>query len=134
MQTFAMDHHGLVAAVCQELGIAEKVDAKLGPPNERRVVSAGTAVVAMILNGLGFTNRRLYLAHQFFEHKPIEKRLGVQLKASDITDHTLGQTLDEIAGYRTAAFESDYGGLKQRWLLVTPSRRISGKRKRSRRS
>jgi hypothetical protein len=34
------------------------------------VVSAGKAAVAMILNGLGFTNRRLYLTPQFFESKP----------------------------------------------------------------
>lgn len=99
LHTERLDHHGLVAAMCQELGIGEKINACLGPADERRVVSAGTAVVAMILNGLGFTNRRLYLTHQFFEDKPIEKLLGEGLKAKDITDHTLGQALDEIAEY-----------------------------------
>ena len=99
LQTQALDHHGLVAAMCQELGIQEKIDAKLGPSDPRRVVSAGTAVVAMILNGLGFTNRRLYLTHQFVANKPIEKLLGQNLQASDVTDYTLGQALDEIADY-----------------------------------
>jgi len=56
-----LDHHGLVAAACQDLGIASKINAQLRPKHEYRVVSAGTSVVAMILNGLGFTNRRLYL-------------------------------------------------------------------------
>jgi transposase len=53
----------------------------------------------MIINGLGFTNRTLYLAHRFFESKPIEKLLGVDLKAIDITDHALGNALDDIAEY-----------------------------------
>lgn len=91
------DHHGLVAAVCKDLGIADKINTILGPADPQRVVSAGTSVVAMILNGLGFTNRRLYLSHQFFTNKPVEKLLGEGIKASMITDHTLGQTLDEIS-------------------------------------
>jgi hypothetical protein len=53
----------------------------------------------MILNGLGFTNRRLYLTHQFFVSKPIDQLLGVGLKAEDITDYTLGHALDDIAEY-----------------------------------
>ena len=53
----------------------------------------------MILNGLGFTNRRLYLTHQFFENKPIEILLDEAIQASDISDYTLGHALDEIADY-----------------------------------
>ena len=94
-----MDHHGLVAATCKDLGIAEKINAKIGKQDERRVVSTGKAVVAMILNGLGFTNRRLYLTHQFFDSKPTEVLLDEEIKASDITDYTLGHALDEIAEY-----------------------------------
>jgi transposase len=97
-----LDHHGLVAAVCQDLGIKEKINAALGPGDRQRVVSAGTSVVAMILNGLGFTNRRLYLTPQFFANKPVERLLGEALEANDLTDHTLGQTLDEIAAYGTS--------------------------------
>ena len=94
-----LDHHGLVASVCQDLGIASKINALLRPKHELRVVSAGTSVVAMILNGLGFTNRRLYLTSQFFENKPVARLLGEPIEASSLTDHTLGQTLDEIAAY-----------------------------------
>ena len=94
-----LDHHGLVAATCQDLGLSEKINRLLGPKNSQRVVSAGTSVVAMILNGLGFTNRRLYLTPQFFENKPVSRLLGEAIEASSLTDHTLGQTLDEIAAY-----------------------------------
>lgn len=99
LQTMTLDHHGLIACVCEELKIAERIDAKLGPLDPRRVVSPGTAVVAMILNGLGFTNRRLYLTHQFFANKPVALLLGKPLQASDLTDYTLAHALDEISAY-----------------------------------
>ena len=99
VQTLSMDHHGIVAATCKDLKIAEKINDRIDTADKRRVVSAGKAVVAMILNGLGFTNRRLYLTHQFFETKPTEILLDENITATDITDHTLGRALDEIAEY-----------------------------------
>jgi transposase len=102
IQSANVDHHGIVAAVCQDLGIKDKINAALGSGDRQRVVSAGTSVVAMILNRLGFTNRRLYLTPQFFSNKPVERLLGEAIKASDLTAHTLGQTLDEIAAYGTS--------------------------------
>jgi len=99
IKTAALDHIGLVAATCKDLDIGNRINNRLNGHDPRRVVSAGTAVVAMILNGLGFTNRRLYLTHQFFKDKPVDRLLGESLKAEDITDSTLGKALDEIADY-----------------------------------
>jgi hypothetical protein len=73
-QTESLDHLGIVAGVCREAGIAEWLDERAG--DQRRSVSMGTATVAMILNGLGFSNRRLYLVPQYFENKPVEQRYG----------------------------------------------------------
>ena len=98
VETLSMDHHGLVAAVCKDLKIAERIDARL-VAEPGRVVSAGQAVVAMILNGLGFTNRRLYLTHQFFETKPVSRLLDADIEAKDLTDYTLGHALDEVWSY-----------------------------------
>jgi transposase len=69
-----LDHLGIVAGVCKEIGLAQWLDALA--PEQQRVVSYGTATVAMILNGLGFSNRQLYLVPQFFENKPVEQRHG----------------------------------------------------------
>src|SRR5947199_8048187 len=44
-------------------------------------VSVGTATVAMILNGLGFSNRQLYLVPQFFANKPVEHLLASGITA-----------------------------------------------------
>jgi transposase len=90
-----LDHLGIVAGVCREAGIATWLDAQAG--ESRRVVSVGTAVVAMILNGLGFSNRQLYLVPQFFANKPVEHLLGEGITADMLNDDTLGRTLDWIA-------------------------------------
>lgn len=98
IQTNPFDHHGIVAAVCRDLKIAERIDAILGV-HEKRIVSPGTAIVALILNGLGFADRRLYLTSQFFESKPVATLLEAEILASDLSDYTLGHTLDQIADY-----------------------------------
>jgi hypothetical protein len=98
IQTTAMDHYGLIAALCQDLKIAERIDSRLRKDPQRKV-SSGIAVVAMIINGLGFTNRRLYLTSQFFESKPVERLLSPEFEAKDFTDYTLGHALDDIADY-----------------------------------
>jgi transposase len=88
-----LDHLGIVAGVCQQIGLAEFLDEQARGSRQR--VSIGTATVAMVLNGLGFTNRRLYLVPRFFENKPIERLLAREgVKAEDLNDDCLGRTLD----------------------------------------
>jgi len=99
IKTEVLDHHGLVAAICEELQLKAKIDDRIGSKDPRRVVQPGTAIVAMIINGLGFTNRRLYLTPQFFQSKPIQMLLGEDVQAQDLNDHALGKALDEVADY-----------------------------------
>jgi transposase len=54
----------------------------------------GTATVATILNGLGFSNRQLYLVPQYFANKPVEHLLGAGIRADMLNDDCLGRTLD----------------------------------------
>lgn len=103
----AMDHLGIVAGTCKGLGIAERIDEKIGKRRSDRKLSCGTSVVAMIINGLGFTNRRLYLTAQFYESKATELLLGEGINAEDVTDATLGQALDEIAEYGVSKLFSE---------------------------
>ena len=90
--TERLDHLGIVAGVCREIGLAEWLDEQAG--ESERKVSVGTATVAMVLNGLGFSNRRLHLVPQFFANKPVEQLLGAGIKAEDLNDDCLGRTLD----------------------------------------
>jgi transposase len=87
-----LNHLGIVAEVCREIGVADWLDEQ--EPGHRQQVSVGTATVAMVLNGLGFSNRRLYLVPQFFADKPVEHLLGPGILAEDLNDDCLGRTLD----------------------------------------
>src|SRR5262245_58642805 len=92
MRVERVDHLGIVAGIRREIGLAEYVDALAGPNQQQ--VSVGTATVAMIMNGLGFSNRRLYLVSQFFATKPVEHLLGPGIRAEMLHDDCLGRTLD----------------------------------------
>ena len=89
--TKTLEHLGLVASMCDELGLAALIDRLLPQDLEQRQISIGQAVKAMILNGLGFANRRLYLTTHFFQNKPTERLLGPGVQPEHLTDDTLGQ-------------------------------------------
>jgi len=94
-----LDHLGLVAGMVDELGIAELIDIVIPQDQQQRHVSVGTCVKAMILNGLGFINRALYLMPHFFQDKPVERLLGPGITAEHLNDDTLGRALDSIYEY-----------------------------------
>jgi transposase len=87
-----LNHLGIVAEVCYEIGVAEWLDQY--DSTNRQQVSVGTATVALVLNGLGLSNRRLYLVPQFFADKPVEHLLGPGIMAKDLNDDCLGRALD----------------------------------------
>ena len=76
-----LDHLGIGAGVCQEIGLAAWRDAQ--DPGKRPQVSLGTATVAMMLNGVGWSLRQLYLVPQFFANKPIEHWASVRNDCRD---------------------------------------------------
>jgi transposase len=90
------DHLGLVAGMFEELGITEVIDQATQQNPEMRIVTAGHAVKAMVLNGLGFINQQLYLVPHFFQHKPISRLLAPGMQASHLNDDTLGRALDTL--------------------------------------
>lgn len=81
-----LDHLGLVAGLCQEVGIAEIIDKLVPSSANDKIISTGKYLEAMILNGLGFTGRTLHMYSQYFEDKPLQKLLGIDIKAEQIND------------------------------------------------
>ena len=63
-QSYNLNHLGLVAGMYDELGIGALLDKIIKQDLGQRNISVGQAVKAMILNGLGFANRSLYLVSQ----------------------------------------------------------------------
>ncbi len=91
-----LEHLGLVSAMADELGIAETIDRLIEQDGSQRNVSIGVCIKAMILNGLGFANRQLYLLPQFFENKPLDRLLGEGIEPSHLNDKVLGRALDAV--------------------------------------
>lgn len=93
-ETKRIDHLGIVAGLCHEMGLIEAIDEVVGP--SERKVSCGAAVQAMVLNSLGFASRALYLLPQYLENKPVELLIAPTLTAEDFNDDTLGRSLDQL--------------------------------------
>ena len=111
-QSQVLDHLGLVSGLIDELGWVEQIDQRLPKPKDA-AVSCGQAIKAMILNGLGFSQRTLYLSPLFFENKPVHRLIGEGITAAQLDDNLLGRTLDKIYAH---GLESFYTPLAQQAL------------------
>ena len=80
-RTQVLDHLGLVAGMFDELGSAEVIDKAIQHNPEMRLVTAGQAVTALVLNGLGFVNQPLYLGPHFFQNKPTSRLIAPAIQA-----------------------------------------------------
>ncbi|MGB5216320.1 MAG: IS1634 family transposase [Anderseniella sp.] len=103
-----LEHLGLVAGMYDELGLGELVDRLIVQDEGKRRVSVGQAVKAMILNGLGFANRALYLTPLFFQDKPVGRLIGEGIEAGHLNDDVLGRALDEIYEYGPSRLYSQF--------------------------
>ena len=95
-QSKVLDHLGLVAGMYEELEIGEMIDQAIAQEMGPRHVSIGQAVKAMVLNGLGFVNKQLYLVPMFFADKPVERLVGDGICAEHLNDDVLGRSLDAL--------------------------------------
>ena len=90
-----IDHLGIIAGLIDEIGIVETINSKLGiDPREK--ISAGVLVKAILINGLGFVSRPLYLFSQFFDDKGIKILLGEDVESDYINDDKIGRVMDKL--------------------------------------
>jgi transposase len=89
-----LDHLGII----DEIGIVEKIN-EIFLIDSREKVNTGEIVKAIILNGLGFVWRPLYLFTQKIEEKPIEHLLGVGIESEDLNDDQIGRVMDKLYKY-----------------------------------
>jgi transposase len=121
-----MEHYGLISAMCDELGIVEQINRMVGA--NRRKVSVGHAVKAMVINALGFTARALYLTPRFFDGKLTEVLVGEGIQPSDLNDDSLGTALDVLfesglneTFFATAAHAITTQGIKHKFAHLDTS-------------
>jgi transposase len=90
-----IDHLGIVSGICDEIGLVDVIN-KIIPKDQCMKLSIGSRVKAMIINGLGFTGRPMYLTPQFFAKRPVSLLVGENAKAEDLNDDSLGRALDAL--------------------------------------
>jgi transposase len=95
-RTQVLDHLGLVAGMFDELGIGDVIDRATQQNPEMRMVTAGHAVKAMVLNGLGFVNQTLYLVPRFFQNKPTARLIAPGIAPEHLNDDALGRALETL--------------------------------------
>lgn len=95
IQVQTINHLGLIAGIIDEIGIEEIINDTLGV-DEREIVTAGQIVKAIILNGLGFISRPVYLFPQFFEDKATEHLIGKGIVPEHLNDDRIGRIMDKL--------------------------------------
>lgn len=108
-KTQYIGHLGLVASKIHELDLINFIDTRLPISMESGAkVSMGERVAAMILNGLGFIDSRLYLFPEFLSDKPIERLFERPIKAEWFNDDAMGRCLDAIMSYGATKLYTEY--------------------------
>ena len=91
-------HLGLVAGMIDELGISALIDEAM-PKTRDHFLPHSAVIKAMLLNGLGFNERRLYLFSRFFDNLSTEQLFGPGITPDHLNDDVLMRTLDRIYQY-----------------------------------
>lgn len=82
LSTLSLDHLGLVASVFDGLGISEIIDAAM-PKTRDYKLSHSAIIKGLVINGLGFTERRLYIYPTYFKDLALEKLFGLGIAPED---------------------------------------------------
>jgi transposase len=101
LQSQSLDHLGVVAGMIDHLEIVETIDRLIPQDLDMRHIGVGQACKALILMGLGFTERTLYMVSDFFSKRPVGELIGTGIEASMLNDSVLGRNLDLLFEYGT---------------------------------
>jgi transposase len=116
-----LDHLGLVAGMCDELGIGDVIDKATQQNPEMRDLTVGEAVKAMVLNGLGFINQALYLVPRFFQNKPTSRLIAPRVAPEQLNDDALGRALATLYDYGVTELYSLMAATAAKRLGLAPT-------------
>lgn len=100
LQLFTVGHLGLVGAFIKESRIIEIIDELIPKTsNHNAHFTHGEVVALMIINGLGYTARPLYMCHSYFDTKDVKAILGIDFNPEWFNDDVIGRTMDALHSY-----------------------------------
>jgi len=111
-----LDQLGLVAGMCDALGIGDVLDRAMPHNPETRIVTVGNAVKAMVRHGRGFRHQPRSLVPQFVQHKPTPRLIAPGSDAQPLPDDTRGRAVDRLSDYGVTA--------RSRLMAATAAQRL----------
>ena len=94
----SIEHLGIVTGTFHKLGLAQIMDRAL-PKIGQHQLSSSHILLAPLFNGLGFTERRLYLFPEYCEPLDLERLIGPGVTANHLNESVIGRLLDSISAY-----------------------------------
>ena len=102
----SIDHLGIVAGTYHKLGLSHIIDRAL-PKTGQHSLSSSQILLALLLNGLGFTERRLYLFPDYCQHLDLERLVGPGVTPKQLNESVIGRLLDQIHAYGSTKLFTD---------------------------
>jgi transposase len=102
----SIDHLGIVAGTFHKLGLGPIIDRALPKTGQHRI-SSSQILLALVLNGLGFTERRLYLFPDYCQNLDLERLIGPNITANHLNESVIGRLLDQIHVYGPSKLFTD---------------------------
>ena len=85
----------LLSAMCDKVGLADRIDTQIKNDQNNRIISTGTAIKALVMNIVA-KRRALYKLNEFYEKTDTEKLFGEGVQPSNMTDDVMARALDEL--------------------------------------
>lgn len=82
-------HLGIVAGMIDSLGIPEYIDKEI-PKRRHHAVTHGEVTKALLMNGLGYNKRRLFLMLEYFEDIATERLIGPGIQPDQLNQYLFG--------------------------------------------
>jgi hypothetical protein len=75
----------------KSIKIVERIDSLLPKTSNNQNITHGEVIQALVMQGLGFSNHRLYLSAEFFSHVAMNSLFNSKIKSEHFTPDTIGR-------------------------------------------
>jgi len=87
----------LLSAICDRIGLANRIDDHIDDDQKSRIVSTGTAIKALVMNIVA-NRKALYKLSEFYSQADTEKLFGQGIHPCNLTDDVMARALDDLYG------------------------------------
>lgn len=85
----------LLSAMCDKVGLKNRIDSQIQNDQNNRIVSTGTAIKALVMNIVA-KRKALYKLNEFYELTDTQKLFNEGIRPCNLTDDVMARALDEL--------------------------------------